>query len=81
MKRRQNYYLSYMPLVGQPQRGSLPDYDKALSRPINLDAGQLTPSLTLVQSHNCHTIQRLQSALQYMRRQQNPYTYPRGEKK
>lgn len=80
MKRRQNYYLSYLN-VPVHEMGQRPDYDKALSRPINLDAGQLTPSLTLVQSHNCHTIQRLQSALQYMRRQQNPYTYPRGEKK
>ncbi len=63
------------------EQGHLPDYTNALVRPFNLDRGQLIPSITLVQSQNCKTINRLQLALAYMRCQQNPYSYPRGEQK
>lgn len=70
MKRRQTYHLSYMPVVGQAQRGQLPDYDKGLHRVINLDSGKLTPGMGFVQSKNCKTIERLQSVWAVLRRQQ-----------
>lgn len=58
-KNRLNPALAILP----SEQGRLPDYNRVLSRPMNLDRGQLIPSITMIQARNCETIIRLQSAL------------------